>query len=303
MLIKLCKNNMFGTSMLFFILCIFLWSNKFIVYGFGNHWIYLQFALSVLEAILWAFIIKKHILSLNYLFVSILYMLAKAVFWDCPHQDYIALLNPFLLLLFFREVLSLYNSTKANLRLFNIGILLSALSLLTPVFVYAIPIIFFILFLYNISSKRLWCLSIVSISLPYLCIAVIDYLFSTQYLSEKLSQIPAPRLHFIFQLNNLVTYFLFLSIIFSWIAWVNLKNNPIRGETIERKRASMLSLSFVYFFVFIFFDPNPYTTIMPLIFPLSYLMTEYFTRRRESTTLEVSFMLYLCFAVLLKFIY
>ncbi|MDE6111970.1 MAG: hypothetical protein K2G46_00960, partial [Bacteroidales bacterium] len=87
MLIRLCKNNSAKQGLFLFILSLCLWSKFFFATGFGDYRVYLLWLLVLVESGFVTFILNRHKLSKNSLFVAVVYLLGRTVFGFATGAD------------------------------------------------------------------------------------------------------------------------------------------------------------------------------------------------------------------------
>lgn len=300
MLIRLCKNNSAKQGLFLFILSLCLWSKFFFATGFGDYRVYLLWLLVLAESAFVSFILNRHKLSKNSLFVAVVYLLCRTVFGFAAGADghptdfTLSALTcvPFLLLWAAYYFLRMYEAEFSLPALLNGAMLWSVTTLVCPTMIYTLPCIFLILLVYSANRGRVWGVAILGMALPFALMGIRDFLKDSLWLTDWFQRIPSflpeslplspDRLPFYFALVLLITT--------SW-GWVYLKQNPIEGEILERKRASVIAAAFVYFFLyFCLITADPAITTVPLLFSAAYLTGDYFSRKKETLLSEGLFL-------------
>ncbi|MDE6106599.1 MAG: hypothetical protein K2F84_05830 [Bacteroidales bacterium] len=300
MLIRLCKNNSAKQGLFLFILSLCLWSKFFFATGFGDYRVYLLWLLVLVESGFVTFILNRHKLSKNSLFVAVVYLLGRTVFGFATGADGLSdsltlsamTCLPFLLLWAAYYFLRMYEAEFSLPALLNGAVLWSVATLVCPTIIYTLPCIFLILLVYSANRGRVWGVAILGMALPFALMGIRDFLRDTDWLTGWYTQVPAflpeslplppDRLPFYFALVLLITAF---------FGWVYLKQNPIEGEILERKRASAIAAAFIYFVLYFgLVTADPAITTVPLLFSTAYLTGDYFTRKKETLLSEGLFL-------------
>lgn len=298
MLIRFAKNNSAKQGLLLFLLSLGLWCKHFIVTGFGDYHVYLSWLLVLMESAFVAFCLNRHKLSKNSLFVSIIYLIVRTVYGfpsdptDGAFTFSAITAVPFLLLSASYYLFSMYEVEFSLPALLNGTVLWSAAVLLCPTLVYTMPCIFLILLVYAANRGRIWAVAVLGMSLPFALMGIWDFLNDTRMLTDWFDKIPPVLPALPFSPDSLPFYFTLVLMIPAFFGWVYLRNNPIEGEILERKRAAALAVGFVYFFLlFCLIKAEPAVTTIPLLFPTAYLVGDYFTRKKETLLSEGLFLL------------
>lgn len=305
MLIRFCKNNSAKQGLLLFILSLGLWCKQFIATGFGDYHTYFSWSLVLTESAFVAFCLQQHKLSKNSLFVSIVYLIFRTVYGFSDGQtggtfDFSAITAvPFLLLFAYYYLLRMYEAELSLPALLNGAVLWSAGTLLCPTFVYTLPCIFLILLVYSANRGRIWGVAALGMALPFALMGIWDFLNDTQWLTDWFGRIPPFRPALPFPADSLSFYFTLSLLIPAFLGWIYLRNNPIEGEILERKRAAAIGAVFVYFVLFFcLIKADPTVTTIPLLFPAAYLIGDYFTRKKETLLSEGLFLLFVVLGLL-----
>ena len=299
MLIRFCKNNSAKQGLFLFILSLCLWSKFFFATGFGDYRVYLLWLLVLVEAGLVAFILNRHKLSKNSLFVSAVYLLCRTVFGfaagaDGPADFTLSALTcvPLLLLWAAYYFLRMYEAEFSLPALLNGAVLWSAVTLVCPTIVYTLPCIFLILLVYSANRGRVWGVAILGMALPFALMGIRDFLLDTDWLNAWLERVPAFLPESLpLPPDGLPFYFALVLLIAAFLGWIYLKQNPIEGEILERKRASAIAAAFIYFVLYFgLITANVAITTIPLLFSTAYLTGDYFTRKKETLLSEGLFL-------------
>ncbi len=300
MLIRLCKNNSAKQGLFLFILSLCLWSKFFFATGFGDYRVYLLWLLVLAESAFVTYILNRHKLSKNSLFVAVVYLLCRTVFGFAVGADglpadftFTAITAvPFLFLWAAYYFLRMYEAEFSLPALLNGAVLWSVAAIVCPTIVYTLPCIFLILLVYSANRGRVWGVAILGMALPFALMGIRDFLQDSAWLTGWYQQIPAFLPEGLpFAPDSLSFYFALVLLLTAIFGWVYLKQNPIEGEILERKRASAIAAAFVYFFLyFCLITADPAITTMPLLFSTAYLTGDYFTRKKETLLSEGLFL-------------
>ncbi len=305
MLIRFCKNNSAKQGLLLFILSLGLWCKHFIATGFGDYQAYLSWLLVLTESAFVAFCLQQHKLSKNSLFVSIVYLICRTVYGFPDGQaggvfDFSAITCvPFLLLFACYYLLRMYEAEFSLPALLNGTILWATAVLLCPTLTYTLPGIFLILLVYSANRGRIWGVSVLSMALPFALVGIWDFLNDTRLLVDWFEKIPPFLPALPFPPDSLPFYFTLVLLFAAVLGWLYLKQNPIEGEILERKRAAAIAAIFVYFVLFfILIKADSTLTTIPFLFPTAYLVGDYFTRKKETLLSEGLFILLIVLGLL-----
>lgn len=305
MLIRFCKNNSAKQGLLLFVLSLGLWCKHFIATGFGDYHVYFSWLLVLTESAFVAFCLQQHKLSKNSLFVSIVYLIFRTVYGFPDGQaggafDFSVITAvPFLLLFACYYLLRMYEADFSLPALLNGTVLWALAALLCPTLVYTLPCIFLILLVYAANRGRVWGVAILGMALPFVLMGIWDFLNGSRILTDWFEKIPPVLPTLPFPPDSLTFYFTLVGLIPAFFGWVYLKNNPIEGEILERKRAAAIAAIFVYFFLFfILVKADATLTTIPLLFPTAYLVGDYFTRKKETLLSEGLFLLLVVLGIL-----
>lgn len=300
MLIRLCKNNSAKQGLFLFILSLCLWSRFFVVTDFGNYRVYLFWLLVLAESAFVAFILNRHKLSKNSLFVATVYLLCRTVFGFSAGADGLSAdftfsaltCVPFLLLWAAYYFLKMYEAEFSLPALLNGAVLWSVATLVCPTIIYTLPCIFLILLVYSANRGRVWGVAALGMALPFALMGIRDFLKDTAWLPDWFQRIPdfLPE-SLPFAPESLPFYFTLVLLLTAVFGWIYLRQNPIEGEIVERKRAAAIAAAFIYFILYFgLITANPAITTIPLLFSTAYLSGEYFTRKKETLLSEGLFL-------------
>nr|MDE7149331.1 hypothetical protein [Bacteroidales bacterium] len=150
MLIRLCRNNSAKQGLLLFLTALCLWGKHFFASGFGDYRVYLLWLLVLAESAFVAFCLKRHKLSKNSLFVSIVYLICRTVYGFSTGTDAnsggfdlsAAACVPFLILFAAYYFLRMYEADFSLPALLNGSVLWASAVLIAPPLVYTVPCIF-----------------------------------------------------------------------------------------------------------------------------------------------------------------
>lgn len=299
MLIRFCRNNSAKQGLLLFMTSLCFWGKHFFDTGFGDYRVYLLWLLVLLESVFAAYCLKRHKLSKNSLFVSIVYLVCRTAFGFPTFELSAMTLLPFLFLFAGYYFLRMYEADFSLPALLNGAVLWSAGTLLCPTFVYTLPCIFLILLVYSANRGRIWGVAALGMALPFALMGIWDFLNDTQWLTDWFGRIPPFRPALPFPADSLSFYFTLSLLIPAFLGWIYLRNNPIEGEILERKRAAAIGAVFVYFVLFFcLIKADPTVTTIPLLFPAAYLIGDYFTRKKETLLSEGLFLLFVVLGLL-----
>lgn len=307
MLIRFAKNNSAKQGLLLFLLSLCLWSKFLLETGFGEFRVYALWMLVLMESAFVSYILAKHKLSKNSLFVALVYMTARTVLGFTTETTgsadafYLsaATFVPFLFLLAGYYFLKMYEAEFSLPALLNGTVLWATAVLLHPAFIYTVPCVFLILLVYAANRGRIWGVAALGLALPFVGVGIWDFLNDTTWLTEGLARVPTFGFRLPFAPDKLSFYFMLSFVIPAALGWNYLKQNPIEGEILERKRAGALAAVFLYFLLFFCTIPdNPAITTIPLLLPAAYLFGDYFTRKKETLLSEGLFLVFIILGVL-----
>lgn len=299
MLIRLCKNNSAKQGLFLFILSLCLWSKFFFATGFGDYRVYLLWLLVLAESAFVSFILNRHKLSKNSLFVAVVYLLCRTVFGfaagadGLPADFTLSALTcvPFLLLWAAYYFLRMYEAEFSLPSLLNGAVIWAVATLVCPTIIYTLPCIFLILLVYSANRGRVWGVAILGMALPFALMGIRDFLQDSLWLTDWFQRVPSLIPALPFAPDSLPFYFALVLLITAFFGWFYLKQNPIEGEILERKRASAIAAAFVYFFIFFCVTKADVAiTAIPLLFSTAYLTGDYFTRKKETLLSEGLFL-------------
>lgn len=300
-----------------FILSLCLWLGFFMETGFGEMRVYLTYLLVLFESVMVSLCLSKFKLSRNSLFVGVMYLLLRTVFGYCLGLDAgveaasAAVPNslfgvkavtyvPLLLLWAIYYLLKMYEAEFSLPALLNGAVLWSLAALIVPSLVYTLPCIFLILLIYAANRGRVWGVALLSLSLPFAALGIWDFLNDTTLLKTWFSQVPSIRPQLPYPITSLAFYFTLMVLIVAFLGRMYLKQNPIEGEILERKRSGALAAVFIYFLLFfVIVGGRAVLSTMPLLFPTAYLIGDYFTRKKETLFQEGLFAVLLIIGILI----
>lgn len=215
MLIRFAKNNSAKQGLLLFLLSLCLWSKFLMETGFGEFRVYALWMLVLMESVFVSYILSKHKLSKNSLFVALVYMTARTVLGftaGAPDADafYLsaATVVPLLCLLAGYYFLKMYEAEFSLPALLNGTVLWATAVLLHPAFIYTIPCVFLILLVYAANRGRIWGVATLGLALPFMGVGIWDFLNGTTWLTEGFARVPALGFRLPFSPDKLPFYFM-----------------------------------------------------------------------------------------------
>ena len=202
----------------------------------------------------------------------------------------------FILLFFFKNLLHLYKQKKPFSIVFNSGIMLSILSFYIPNILFLFPLILISTLIFQNISWRIFIITILSLSIPYL------FIWTFQSILNKELLIPDVTFHFIPMNLNFSQLLLHQQIWFTIISLISILSITellrwMYKKSIRSRESFNIIIFFLLLSILIFFFTLNQENIFIVFIPTSIIISNYFIYHNKERWTEFLFLLFLLSSV------
>jgi hypothetical protein len=288
-LIKLTKSSPIGGYIALVTLCFLFFVKEWF---FGN----LSFAFEraavagviLLCSILLTIIVKNQALSKNFIISGLLLLIfcfSDPFFGDTQFALQLAL-KMFVAIIAFFYLLRSLDKIRGYVSLFNGTFLFSCISVLDPVFIFALPFVWITLIVYSDNNYRNWIISLIAILLPFLIYFSFCFLVyglpAVNAAFDNLFNLPVIA----FSGWNRVFILPIAEFIIGIIAFIGQIKN-LRGDIVYRKKTALFLVAFIYFslFAILLYSQSATHIVLPAV--TAFLIGKYFHRAKKLWIAEI----------------